>query len=52
MKLIASGVTWSAAMHQVALVLAVFLVDQDHHPAGLDSSATMSWNRRTAAPMR
>jgi hypothetical protein len=35
MKLIASGVTCFGRQHQVALVLAVLLVDQDHDPAGL-----------------
>ena len=53
MKLMASAVTSSAAMHQVALVLAVGRVDDDHHPAGpdvldrvLDAARTAS--RRTA----
>ena len=33
MKLMASGVTFSAAIGQVALVLAVLVVDDDDHPA-------------------
>ena len=36
MKLMASGVTNSAAMHEVALVLAVLVVDEDDHLAGAD----------------
>jgi hypothetical protein len=34
MKLIASGVTWSAAEDEIAFVLAILLVDEDHHAAG------------------
>ena len=33
MKLIASGVTFSAGDHQIALVLAVFVIHEDDHPA-------------------
>ncbi len=36
MKLMASGVTFSAAMHEIALVLAVLVVDEDDHLARAD----------------
>ncbi len=36
MKLMSPGVTSSAAMHEVALVLAVLVVDEDDHAPGAD----------------
>jgi len=36
MKLMASGVTWSAARGEIALVFAVLVIDHDDHSAGTD----------------
>ena len=36
MKLMASGVHLSAAMHEVALVLTILIIDEDHHLASGD----------------
>ncbi len=35
MKLMMSGVTFSAATVTIAFVLAIFIIDNDKHPAGL-----------------